>query len=117
MNINQDPVSRREATRTPTPAERASMEATRNKVRQADVTRRQHAERRIEAAREEAKTSSDRIEISASARRAAAAEASQADRSEALERLRQEYKEGRLNTPERTRRAAESMLRPPSDES
>ena len=116
MNINQDPLSRNDASRTPTPAERASMEATRDKVRQADATRRQYAERRIGAARQEAKQTQDRIEISANARRAAAAEASQSDRAEALERLRQEYKEGRLNTPERTRRAAETMLRPPSDD-
>ncbi|MDF1801119.1 MAG: hypothetical protein P1V81_18275 [Planctomycetota bacterium] len=116
MNINQDPLSRSKSSQPPSPAERASMEATRNKVRQADATRRQHAERRIDATRQEAKQTQDRIEISASARRAAAAEASQSDRSEALERLRLEYKEGRLNTPERTRRAAETMLRAPSDE-
>ena len=92
------------------------MEATRNQVREANAARHEVAERRIESARAEAEQARDRIEISASARRAAAAEASTSDRAEALARLRQEYKEGRLMTPERTRRAAESMLRPPSDE-
>lgn len=92
------------------------MEATRNRVREADVTRREVSERRIESAKAEAERARDRIEISSRARRAAAAEASATDRAEALARLRQEYKEGRLLTPERTRRAAETMLRPPSED-
>lgn len=116
MNINQDPLSRRESSRPPTPAELAAMEATRNRVREADASRREVAQERIEQARAEAETARDRIEISARARAAAASETSHDDRRAALERLRQDYKEGRLNTPERAQRAAESILRPPSEE-
>jgi len=92
------------------------MEATRNRVREANTARTEVSERRIEFSKAEAEQARDRIEISARARRAAAAEASREDRAEALARLRQEYKEGRLLTPERTRRAAETILRPPSDD-
>jgi hypothetical protein len=108
MNINQDPLSRRESTQPPTPQERAAMRATRERVRTDEVARQEVSERRIAQARQENK---DRIEISLKARRRL--EISTADKAEhqkQIERMRNLYKDGKLGTPERLRDAANKLL-------
>lgn len=108
MNINQDPIRRREAAQTPpTPEEREAMRATRERVRADEAARRATALERIESAR----TSGDRIEISAEAqRRIEASEADSSERRANVERLREAYQSGELNTPTRREAAAERML-------
>lgn len=110
MNINQDPISRREAAQTPpTPEEREAMRATRERVRNDDAMRRAAVLERMENARKSETT--DRIEISTEARRRVAlSEADSADRRVNVERLREAYQSGELNTPTRREAAAARML-------
>ena len=112
MNINQDPLSRRETTRPPTPQERAAMRATRDRVRTDEVTRREVNEQRIAEARARAKQETrDRIEISTKARRRMSiSKADKAEHQKQVERMRNLYKDGKLGTPERLRAAANKLL-------
>lgn len=105
MNINQDPVSRREASQSPSQTEQAAMRATRAQVRASEVELRP-------VARPEAATKEDRIEISAEAtRRSSAAESGRTERRELIQRLREAHKGGELNTTARREAAAEKMMR------
>jgi anti-sigma28 factor (negative regulator of flagellin synthesis) len=107
MNINQDPLRRREAAQTPpTPEEREAMRATRERVRADESARRAAALERIHSAR-----TPDRIEISTETQRRI--EASQAEKDARrinVERLREAYQSGDLNTDTRRSVAAERML-------
>ncbi len=114
MNINQDPVSRRESTPPPTPQEREAMRATREQVRTDEASRREVSTRRTEASRAEARQEKDRIEISVEARRrAAAADHNDPSRRKTLQRLKQAYNRGELGTSERRMQAANRMLEGP----
>jgi len=87
------------------------MRATRDRVRTDEVSRREIAQARIDAARTEAPQKQDRIDISIQARRRT--EASQADgatRRETITRLKAAYKDGSLGIETRRRAAAERML-------
>jgi len=110
MNINQNPLNRREAAQTPpTPEEREAMRATRERVREGEAQRRASVLERMKNAR--MGETQDRIEISSEAqRRIEASEAEISERRVNVERLREAYRTGELNTPSRREAAALRML-------
>lgn len=112
MNINQDPLSRRESTLPPSREERAAMRATRDKVRTDQVQMSEGTSRRESARRvESAAPKGDRIEISVEAReRMDGAKETSTDRREMVMRLREAYQNGELNTDSRREAAAQRML-------
>lgn len=110
MNINQDPLKRPDTQRPPSAAERASMEETRRHVQQANNEGRRVVAEGAERAKAQSRSREDRIEISVRSKRAEQAAETQADRLNRIEQFRIEHQAGTLASPERARRAAESML-------
>ena len=110
MNINQDPLKRPDAQRTPSAAERASMEVTRRHVQQANNEGRRVVAESAERVKAQSRSREDSIEISLRSRRAEQADEAKSDHQLRIEQFRKEHKAGTLASPERVRRAAESML-------
>ena len=111
MNINNEPLRRPESQRPPTAAERASMEATRKHVQRANVEAKRVIQERTEATHTESKRREDRIEISVRAHRSNEAKESSSSRQDKIAQLRELHGSGNLNSPERTRAAAEKLLK------
>jgi anti-sigma28 factor (negative regulator of flagellin synthesis) len=87
------------------------MEDTRKHVQRANVEGQEVVKERVESTRAERNTRQDRIEISSEARRAHASDEVKSERQEKVEILRELHKNGRINSPEKARAAAEAMMK------